>query len=166
MSRLNRRDLAVSLAVGLVVGLLGHNISRGWANHQLEVSAWSTLCQIIVDEGFNYNCGDVTRPSAKYTELPEGFDGQYFGGGTVLISIKTQAMGREGALIHEFLHYLHEQLGIITIPDEPKEICWSEQEAWWVQQYFEEQDYSNWWANYRKCWPYYGPLILRSRGAN
>jgi hypothetical protein len=67
-------------------------------------------------------------------------------------------------MIHEMIHYLHVQEGIINIPGYAPELCWSENEAftlvdiWWEWIGKPEKKRGpNWWKPYTHCWPYYNP---------
>ena len=128
-----------------------------YTRHQLEVSAWSAMCQILVDEKAHYLCGGITRPPVSYIEMDNA--GQYRGLGTIEIHRDIAKDVLEGVLVHEFVHYVHQQVGEIEIPGTDKEICWSENSAFYVQGVFDGNNYKNWWVDYRYCWPFFGVTV-------
>lgn len=128
-----------------------------------EASAWSALCGLLVEHEFDYQCGDIPAPSVLYIPLGEHHYGTYVGDGIVRINWKLSHSEQESIILHESLHYLHHKLALIVVPGSIPEVCWSEREAWYIQQYFDQQDYTGWWMTYQDCWPYYGPIVMRLR---
>ena len=146
----------------LILSLIAANLLVGvgatiYTRHQLEVSAWSAMCQILVDERADYLCGGILRPPVSYLEMDNM--GQYRGEGTIEINRELTGDRLEGVLVHEFVHYVHQQTGEIEIPGDDREICWSEASAFYVQEVFDGNDYSGWWVNYSYCWPFYGVTL-------
>lgn len=146
-----------------LVGVLVFTMAQTNEMRQREVNAWSTLCELLVAHEFDYQCGDIPRPSVQYVPLAENHYGTYVGDGIIRVNWKLSHSDQESIILHESMHYLHHKLSLIDVPGNDKEVCWSEREAWYIQQYFDNQDYSGWWFNYQSCWPFYGPIIMRLR---
>lgn len=134
--------LALNLAVAIGV--------RAYEDHVLEVSAWDIMCEILVDKKFKYNCGDIERPPVAYMKMDE--QGRYKGDGLVEINRRLPKELQEGVLVHEYVHYLHQQLGQVNIPGMPPEICLSEFVAFYIQGVYNEWGDRYWWVDYRYCW--------------
>ena len=115
------------------------------------------MCQSRVDDTAEYLGGGILRPTISYIEMENA--GQYRGLGTIEMNRNLEGDQLEGVLVHEFVHYVHQQTGEIEIPGTDKEICWSENSAFYVQGKFDGNDYRNWWVDYRYCWPFFGVTV-------
>ena len=148
------KKLIISILAVALIGFIGLQAAD---RHQIEVSSWSAMCQILVDEKADYLCGGVTRPPVSYIEIDNW--GQYRGEGTIEMHRSLSGDRLATVLVHEFVHYVHQQVGEIEIPGTDKEICWSENSAFYVQGVFDGNDYKNWWLDYRYCWPFFGVTV-------
>ena len=81
--------------------------------------------------------------------------GYYEGGDIIYIRKGLSVRDTMEVLIHEQVHYLHDQLQMIEIPGPAKEVCWSENEAWTIEGLWSGDDNSKWWKQYPYCWEWY-----------
>lgn len=146
-----------------LIAVLIFTVAQTNEMRQREVSAWSAMCELLVEHKFQYQCGNIQRPPVRYVPYYDNHYGSYIGDGIVRINWNLSPSEQESIILHESLHYLHHKLTLIDVPGDDPEVCWSEREAWYIQQYFDNRDYSGWWMNYQSCWPYFGPIVMRLR---
>lgn len=139
----------------LVVGLLGCGLTKIQKQAQYESIAWLDMCQLLTEEAVGYKCNRLMPPLVAYEEMEPGLLGWYDGSDTIHISVELRGVDLSEVLIHEGVHYVHVQHGIINIPGSAKEVCWSENEAWTLTGIFYNEDNSLWWRAYPHCWQYY-----------
>ena len=146
------RKLLISIV--LVVGLLGCS-TLGYKQAQLADVAWSEMCTLLETEEIGYLCKRVQPPLVVYEIMRPGLMGYYDGGDTVYIRQGLSFDEQLEVLIHEDVHYLHAQLQIVEIPGPAIEVCWSENEAWYIEGLWSGTDNSKWWRQYPYCWEWY-----------
>ena len=119
------------------------------------MSAWLDMCQLLIDEAVDYKCNRLMPPLVVYEPMRDGLQGYYDGSDTIYISSKLIGTDLFDVLIHEGIHYVHVQHGIVDLPGPAEKICWSENEAWRLTGLYWNEDNSNWWVSYPHCWQYY-----------
>jgi hypothetical protein len=152
----------------LLLGLFGcsYLADQSTIIEDREALVWDEMCEMIQeinDVGLGepdynpfYTCGDVEKPLVVYKWMRKGLYGYYEGGDTVVVSNAIPTGQVYGTLFHEYIHYLHVQLGMIEVPGYAEEICWSEDQAFRLEGIWSGDDNSTWWKVYPHCWPYYG----------
>ncbi len=146
------RKLLISIV--LVVGLLGCS-TLGHKQAQLPDTAWREMCTLLETEEIGYLCKRVQPPEVVYEVMEGGLMGYYDGGDTIYVRKGLSVRDTMEVLIHEDVHYLHAQLQIVEIPGPAIEVCWSENEAWYIEGLWSGNDNSKWWRVYPYCWEWY-----------
>lgn len=132
---------------------------------QYERIAWLDMCQLLIDEDVGYACNRLMLPLVAYEEMEPTLHGWYDGGDTIYINESLRGTDLSNVLMHEGIHYVHVQHGIILLPGTAKAVCWSENEAWRLTGIFYNEDNSRWWRSYPYCWQFYGSTqYLRDLG--
>lgn len=144
--------VSMILLIGLLLGCSSLEFNK---QAQVENLAWLDMCQLLIDEEVGYACGRLMQPEVVYETMRDGLLGYYEGGNTIYINDTLQSTEKFEVLMHEGIHYVHVQLGIIEVPGPAQQVCWSENEAWTLTGSFYNEDNSNWWRAYPYCWQYY-----------
>lgn len=148
---------AIISAVLTGLFLLGcaHSETTEEKQARLESATWLDMCQLLIDEA-DYECRRLLPPLVVYEEMSDSLYGYYDGSDTIYINISLKGKDLFDVLMHEGIHYVHVQHGIIEIPGYAEPICWSENEAWMLTGIYFGEDNSNWWRWYPHCWQFYG----------
>jgi len=120
-----------------------------------ETRAWLDMCQLLIDEHVGYECRRLMPPLVHYQSMRDGLHGFYDGSDTIYINSELEDDSLFDVLMHEGIHYVHVQHGIIPLPGPAKAICWSENEAWLLTGRYWKKDHSKWWRAYPHCWEFY-----------
>lgn len=122
--------------------------------------SWSYACELTM------LCdGTIQMPKVSYEAMDDSLRGWYDGTDTVHVNWDLPpGVDRMSTIIHEMIHYLHVQSGLLELPAEIPEVCWSEETAFTlVDQWLISQGFPNevrgpdWWRAYWHCEPYYDP---------
>lgn len=113
---------------------------------------------------------DIDVPEVELLHPFSAVRGLYKGGDTIYITARLRpGPDRMVTLIHESIHYLHMQNGLlppmpIQLGPLAEDLCWSESEAfrlgdqWLASNGYEEmQRGPEWWKPYWHCRPFYDP---------
>lgn len=156
---------AIIAALILTIGLLACGVSSVKKQNIIEQRAWLDMCQLLIDEEVGYACNRLMMPLVVYEEMEPGLLGWYDGGDTIYINADLRSTQLFEVLMHEGVHYVHVQHGIIIVPGPAIQVCWSENEAWTLTGIFYNEDNSKWWRAYPYCWQFYGDTqYLRDLG--
>lgn len=123
-------------------------------SRSMEEVAWAEMCS-LAGQLYGYRCDGITPPLVTYESMRDGLYGYYEGGDTVFVSTNITPEEKMGTLIHEMVHYLHVQLGLVEVPGPAGLICKSEEEAWELEGIWSGTDNSGWWRPYTHCWKWY-----------
>ena len=130
--------------------------TTGTKQAQLETTAWTDMCRLLVAEENSYECHRIMPPLVEYEKMRKGLYGYYDGSDTIYIREGLNPSDTLATLFHEMIHYLHVQASIIPIPGPAEQVCWSENEAWYFEGIYSNKDNSGWWRSYPHCWEFYG----------
>ncbi len=140
----------------LVGGIFGcATTGDNYKQEQLNGVAWAITCDLLENEGIGYLCMRMMPPMVTYEKMRPGLQGYYGGGPMIYVNSELNQRKTIHVLIHEQVHYIHTQLQILEIPGPTKEVCWSENEAWYIEGLYSGEDNSRWWIYYPHCWEFY-----------
>ena len=147
------------VGVLIVLGLQDYDQVK---TQKLNAEGWETVCTFI--DNYEYNCEGLIAP--YIVEFPnegnEGYHGWYDGGSAIFVNESLEGIDRASTIFHEMIHYIHKQQGLVEIPGPAEQVCWSENEAfklediWLTALGYPELARPDWWVGYSHCWPYYG----------